>query len=221
MPSLFRHSTAVLLPVPSPTKFPEPPSNPSVDLTFEHGVKSSSLLVHDDEPYPSSYLADPPSWTSIPYQLNAKRGDGMLPPYLYASLYELCPNYAHGGHSDAPTGARLQCHRPTTFVHCGDNSLFSFPMHNGCLPDNFNDLFRNRFEECKAAIRAVNNRPTSSIGSNFQRYIEGQALRRDDFGLEDFNVEFNDNVLLARDPNWEVIRFQEGNSLPQMYGSRK
>ncbi|GFY85301.1 hypothetical protein Acr_04g0000390 [Actinidia rufa] len=39
-----------------------------------------------------------------------------------------------------------------------DDSVYSFPRHNGCLPDNFNDQLKCRSKECKDAIQAVNNR---------------------------------------------------------------
>ena len=96
-----------------------------------------------------------------------------------------------------------------------------------CCRADFNDLFKNRFEECKTAIRAVNNRLASQKVTNLLAYepiyhhvvshkadeldrirfpalcIEGQAPRCDNFDSKDFNAELNENAILARDPGWE------------------
>ncbi|GFZ19774.1 hypothetical protein Acr_28g0004790 [Actinidia rufa] len=61
---------------------------------------------------------------------------------------------------------------------------------------NFNEFFKNRSEECKAAIRAVNNKLSTLC-------IKGRAFQHNDFSSEDFNVKLDENVLLARDPGWD------------------
>ncbi|GFZ09225.1 sorting nexin 1 [Actinidia rufa] len=78
-----------------------------------------------------------------------------------------------------------------------DDGLFLFPMHNGHLPDNkFNEFFKNRSEECKAYIRAVNNKKASR---------KAGAPQRTDFSSEDFSVELEENTLLVRDPGWDEV----------------
>ncbi|GFY98933.1 hypothetical protein Acr_13g0003340 [Actinidia rufa] len=97
-----------------------------------------------------------------------KRGDGTLPPHLHASVRQFCLNRACGGHVDASNGENLQCQdllnsckphtRLVTNSPSKDLFLDEFVWINGRLPDNFNDRFKRKSENCKKAIHAVNNR---------------------------------------------------------------
>ncbi|PSS08026.1 Ubiquitin-associated protein like [Actinidia chinensis var. chinensis] len=68
----------------------------------------------------------------------------------------------------------------------GDDGLWSFPRHNGSLPDRFKYKFKFCSDTCKEAIRASNNKKES-------RYIEaplkGRAPQREAFNPEVFGCE--------------------------------
>ncbi|GFS38032.1 hypothetical protein Acr_00g0055240 [Actinidia rufa] len=88
---------------------------------------------------------------------------------------------------------------------------------------DFNELCRNRFEECKVAIYAIKNKRGSRKVADLLDYkpvychviphkvdklgrirllalrIECQAPRRNNFSSKDFSAEFDENGLLTQD----------------------
>ncbi|GFZ19720.1 hypothetical protein Acr_28g0004250 [Actinidia rufa] len=112
-------------------------------------------------PHPDSCLANPPSRAPVPHQPDAEGvvDTLMRQVELPFSVADLLYMY---------TVVRPKREPGTPFFigkwefRAGDDSLFSFPRHNGY----FNDLFKNQSEECKATIRTVT---TGGPGSSTQR----------------------------------------------------
>ncbi|GFS36601.1 hypothetical protein Acr_00g0046910 [Actinidia rufa] len=93
--------------------------------------------------HPGSYLVAPLGRALVPNYPNTERGDGGLPPYLHAGVYQLCPNCACGGHFDAPNEAPLQCREPFARLHhgtvIGSSELGTMVSNRS---QDFNDQFK-------------------------------------------------------------------------------
>ncbi|GFZ02412.1 hypothetical protein Acr_15g0010200 [Actinidia rufa] len=168
--------------------------------------------------------------------------------FEFFGLHQFSSNRACGGYFDAPNEAPLQCRGLTTCLipWCGRRRSRSHPssmvitiyasgLGNPRQPQTrFQRLFMNQSEECKAAIRAVNNRQALRMVTDLLAYepiyqhmippqvdklgrislptlcIEGWAPQSGDFGLKGFGADEEEegeeivNQLVLNRRNWVI-----------------